>query len=138
MTRRHCDGGFVALEAVLAITLLLVPVALAALTFPTWSERQGVAANAAAQAARAAALANTWPAARQAADDAAAQAARNAGLPDDAVTIELTGQLRRGGTITAHSRITMPAVAVPLLGTIGNWRWSTSHSERVDDYRSFP
>jgi Flp pilus assembly protein TadG len=138
MTRRHSDSGFVALEAVLAITLLLVPIALAALTFPTWSEHQGVAANAAAQAARAAALANTWPAARQAANAAAIQAARNAGLPDDAVTIQLTGQLQRGGTITAHTTITMPAVAVPLLGTIGNWTWSTSHSERVDDYRSFP
>ena len=60
MNRRHDPSGFVAIELVLAIGLLLFPVVLLVASLPQWSERQHAAIVAAREAARVAA--QEWPA----------------------------------------------------------------------------
>ena len=59
MNRRHDPSGFVAIELVLAIGLLLFPVVLLVASLPQWSERQHAAIVAAREAARVAA--QEWP-----------------------------------------------------------------------------
>jgi Flp pilus assembly protein TadG len=139
MTRRSYrhDGGFIPLEMVLAITCLLLPVTLMVIAFPTWVERQAAASAAAADAARAASLSNTWAQAQTAAETSAARTARGAGLDADDIELGLHGDLRRGGAITATARVSMPALVLPLMGSFGSWSGTASHTERVDDFRSF-
>ena len=42
----------------------------------------------------------------------------------------------RGGLVTATVTVRMPALAVPLLASVGAWSWTARESVRIDDYRS--
>lgn len=124
------------LEWPLAILLLLVPIAAMAALVPTWSERQTAARDAAALAARTAAIEGDPATAMTAGEAAGRQAADNFGIAPSDITIDLTGDLSRGGSITAVVTVRMPALSFPGIGDVNAWSWTTSHTERVDDYRS--
>ena len=60
----------------------------------------------------------------------------NGGLKPEDIKVAVTGNLERGGSIIARVTVTMPALAVPGLGTFAPWEWTAVHTERVDEYRS--
>ena len=126
----------VVLEWPLAVFLLLVPIAAMVTLLPKWSERQTVARDAATTAARVAVLEADPEGAMSAGEDAVEQTARNFGVDASDLTLSWSGDLSRGGAITATVTIRMPAMAFPGLGSVEAWSWSSSHTERVDDYRS--
>jgi hypothetical protein len=135
MTRASGAAGFVAVELVLAIGLLLFPVVLLVGSLPRWSERQHAAIVAAREAARAAG--QDWPA------DGGVDAQRVAGevlatygiAPADAKVV-VAPPPGRGALLRVTVTIRMPALAVPLLAAVGSWSWTASESVRIDDYRS--
>jgi hypothetical protein len=83
-------------------------------------------------------VAGSWDSGTVNAEAAVRQAALNQGIDPDEVTVALSGSLERGATVTAAVTVTMPALVVPGLTSLGSWTWTARHAERVDDYRSFP
>ena len=127
-----------ALELVLGVGLLLIPTACLVITFPTWSERQLIARNAAREAARGLATAPTWAAGTAAADRSVQESAVDAGLVPGSVRSTYTGSLDRGGTVTAAVTVNIPAVVLPVFGGTGGWQYTAVHTDHVDRFRSRP
>lgn len=135
MKPRRDAGGFVAIELVLAIGLLLFPVVMLVASLPQWSERQHAAIVAAREAARVAA--QEWPAdADVDAERVAREVVATYGIENGDVTVTVSPPPARGGLVTATVTVRMPALAVPLLASVGAWSWTARESVRIDDYRS--
>jgi Flp pilus assembly protein TadG len=127
--------GFVAIEFLLAIALLFLPMVLLVASLPQWSERQHAATVAADEAARVAIAA--WPAdGGERATEAADTVALTYGVPASDLDIAVSPPPLRGGLLTVTVTIRMPAVAVPLLAHAASWSWTARESRRIDDYRS--
>lgn len=126
----------VVLEWPLAVFLLLLPVAAMVTLLPQWSERQTVARDAAATAARVAVLEADPEDAMSAGQQAVERTATNFGIEASDLTLSWSGDLSRGGAVTATVTVRMPAIAFPGVGSVEAWSWSSSHTERFDDYRS--
>jgi hypothetical protein len=137
---RDRERGFVALELAAGVALLVFPVALLVSTLPGWFDRQSLARQAARDAARAVVLDGTCR--QDVASAAAARITRGGGLDADEVRVELecgSGRvLERDGAVTARVTVDMPAVAVPLIGSVAAWTWTATHTEPVDPYGSRP
>jgi hypothetical protein len=126
----------VAVELVLGIALLVVPVALVVLSLPRWSECQATARVVAREVARRAAR-DGW------CDDEGARAvaretALNLGLREDALTVALGCRdgtaLEPGSDVEVRVTVAMPAVQLPVVGAVGAWSWTAGHAEPVDRY----
>lgn len=130
------ERGMAVLEWPLAVFIILVPIAAMVTLLPTWSERQTVARDAAGTAARVAVLESDAEQAITAGEQAARRAATNFGIDPEDLTVTWTGDLDRGSAVTATVTVRMPVAVLPGLGSVGAWSWSSSHTERVDDYRS--
>jgi hypothetical protein len=131
------EGGYVSLELVLGLALLVLPIALIVLTLPTWLARQNLARLAAQQAARSAVIA----ASPEQGVAAAGGVAADAGLDpskDLKVAWEPGSSFARGGLVTAMVTVQSPAIAIPFLGSFGSFPLTARFSERVDQYRSGP
>lgn len=139
MRRRHDDetGAGMIVELIGGI-ILLVPVAVAIASMPTWAERQSLGRLAAQEAARTAAVADSWPAAASRAAQVADELAANHGINPTDLTVSLDGNLERHGTVTATATITIPALTMPLLATTPQVDWSYTHTEQADHYRTRP
>lgn len=150
---RHAEDGSAPLELALGVGLLLLPVAVLVLSFPTWIERQAMARAAAGEAARAAVLAEHPDGAVAAAEALVAEAARNHGVDPADVTVCLSSapvgappgactdrpHLGRGAAVTAEVTVRLPALTLPGLATALEATSTTArHTERVDRYRSYP
>jgi Flp pilus assembly protein TadG len=134
LPRRRAEG-FVAIEFLLAIAFLFLPVVLLVASLPQWSERQHAATAAADDAARVAIAA--WPAdSTQAATRAADDGLETYGVPPREVRVVVSPPPGRGGLLTVSVTIRMPALAVPLLTHAASWSWTATESRRIDDYRS--
>jgi hypothetical protein len=133
--RARGAGGFIALEFLLGVVLLLVPTLLLVCALPVWNEREHAAVIAARESARIAAEA--WPAdvsARAAAE--ARVIAWNYGIPADELDIAISVSQTRGGQVVSRVTVVMPAIVVPAFLHVGRWRWTTQYAVRIDDYRS--
>jgi hypothetical protein len=134
------ERGFVAIELAAGVALLLFPVALLVASLPGWFDRQSVARQAARDAARAVVLDGTCR--DDIASAAALRIARGGGLEPSEVSVELDcvagTALERDHSISAHVTVDMPAVSVPLIGSVGAWRWTAGHTEPIDPYGSRP
>ncbi len=138
MTARcKAERGFVATELVLGIAILVLPVVAIVLTIPTWSERQTTARVIAREVARAVARSGECDT-RFAADAAAAMGAGLGLDPPAHISLDCrTGsELPPGSDLLVSVTVTMPAVHVPGLGSIGAWTWSARHRQPVDRYGS--
>lgn len=136
------DRGHAAVELALAAGVLLLPVALAVLSFGPWSERRVTAEAIAAEAARAVVLELDHAAGAEvvsAATDAA-------GLDMGSVRIGWCGAspatitagacpLTRGSAVSVIVEVWTPLVDTPW-GPVGGLWVSASHSEPIDLYRS--
>jgi hypothetical protein len=128
-------GGFVAIEFVAGVALLLVPCLLLVAAVPVWSEREHAATVAAREAARYAA--EHWPADTTDAATAIAQLeAVNLGVPISDIAVQLDVDDWRGGQARVRVTVVMPAVVVPGIGRRGAWHWTATATLRIDDYRS--
>jgi hypothetical protein len=132
----HDADGFIAVEWVAAVTLLLLPVVMLVGTLPAWAERRHVATIAAREASRA--LVRDWPANNEtAAKMAAAFVAADHGVDPDDIQVEIAGGGGgRGSVVVVRVRIVMPAIAVPAGPRVRGWRYTATSVRRVDDYRS--
>jgi hypothetical protein len=130
------ERGFVAIEWVAAIALLLLPVVALVGTLPTWAERSHAAAVAGREAART--LEQQWPTGDPAAAALVAQyVAADHGIPAADVRVRiLSAGAVPGDQIRVEVRVRMPAIAMPGLSGIASWSYTTVASLRVDDYRS--
>ncbi len=131
------ESGFVAVEWVVAVGLLLLPTVLLVLSFPAWVERQGMARVAAQEAARAMAVSNDAESGAEAGVGLAEEIARNHGVDPTTVGLSYEGTTRRGGSVTATVAVELPALTIPGLGSLGSVTWSARHTELVDRFRPF-
>ena len=138
--QRAGSDGFVATELVLAVALLLVPVALLVLTLPTWSERKTTGRVIAREVARTAARNGVCDIVR--ANVIADTMGRNLGMVPGDLGIELDcspgAVLDPGGEVSAIVTVRMPAVVLPGIGPIGEWSWTGAHRQPIDRYASLP
>ena len=129
------ERGFVAIEWVAAVALLLLPIVVLVATLPAWAERRHTATVAAREAVRV--LVRDWPnadpnrsalVAREVAEDHGVAAG-------DVVVSVLSVGAARGDLARVAVKITMPAISV--LGmSAGEWHYTAIDVRRIDDYRS--
>lgn len=140
--RRDETGMAPPITMALAVGLILIPVIVIVLVLPTWSERISDARTAARNAARSLATAINWDAGVNAADQTVQEIAVNNGLkPSDiqwTPSCSATPCLTRGGTVTATVTVTIPATRFPGIGTFGATHFTTSSTQRVDQFRPLP
>ncbi len=129
--------GQVPIEFALGVGLLVLPIALMVLAFPTWSERQSMGRLAAQEAARTIVLADSVERGFLTAQAVVAEIAANHGLHGSAALAAVNGSLGRGGVVTTTVRVVFPLTEFPGLVSVGSFTWDVSHSEQVDRYRSF-
>ena len=135
MRRKDCNG-FVALEWVASIALLLLPVVVLVATLPGWAERRHAATVAAREAARV--LERDWPNANPAEAELVARSiAGDHGIDerDVAVRVVSAGE-SRGSLVQVDVRVRMPAVDVPGLARVAGWTYTATSTRRIEDYRS--
>lgn len=137
-TARVGQVGAVPIEFALGVGVLVLPVALLVLSLPPWVERQSAARLAAREAARAVVLADTFAEGVAAGETAAARVAVNHDIDPGDFNVAVTGNLVRGGAVTATVSARFPATAVPGLTEVASFIWTTAHTEQVDAYRSLP
>jgi hypothetical protein len=135
--RHDRDRGMASAELALAIGLIMLPVTLLVLSVVQWPEREGIATGAAAEGARAAALAESPDAARSAMTARVSEVVAAAGIDPATVVAELSGEFVAGGHVTVSVTIELPPVEVPLLGTWAPGTHTASVTERVELHRRF-
>ncbi len=133
---KRTEGGFVAIEWIAAMVFLLIPVVLIGAGVSRWPERQQVARASAAEAARAAVLADTHAEAVANARLVADEVAANYGVSSDQYEVSVDAPVWDWGEdVTVTITMTMPALDIPGAGSWGATEWSTSATQRIEDYR---
>jgi len=133
--RRGSVCGFVAIEWVAAIAMLLLPIAVLVATIPGWAERRHAATVAAREAARD--IVDNWPnATPESAVLVAIDVAADHGVDatDVAVRVPSVGEVR-GDDVVVEVEVTMPAIGVSGM-SVGSWHYTARATRRVDDFRS--
>ncbi len=129
------DRGSAALELVLGIGLLVVPIVLLFALVPPLLEARSVARLGAAEAARVIVLGDGSVASHA----EATAAARAVAGPEAAVSFcDGTCVVARGTVVEVGVDVVTREVDVPLVGMIGGLSVSATHREQVDAYRSLP
>jgi hypothetical protein len=129
------DRGFVVAEWIVGMCFLLVPAVLLVGQLPQWAQQQSVARAAAAEGARAALLTNDAGTAAQTAEVRAKEVAQNYGHDPGDLRVDVSGEFAPGESITVTVTLTVDAIVVPFVGSVGETSWSASSTERVGDYR---
>lgn len=133
--RGRSQSGFIAVEWVAAVGLLLLPIVVLVATMPGWAERRNAATVAAREAARE--LVNSWPNGSAAAATLVAQeVAADHGI--DATDLEVRVPslgVARGDEVEVDVQVTMPAIGVDGM-SVGSWHYTARVTRRVDDFRS--
>ncbi|MDP9336063.1 MAG: hypothetical protein M3Q30_22515 [Actinomycetota bacterium] len=133
--RRRSECGFVAIEWVAAIAMLLLPIVVLVATMPGWAERRHAATVAAREAARD--LVDNWPnATSESAVLVAIDVAADHGVDatDVDVRVPSVGEMR-GDEVVVEVEVTMPAIGVSGM-SVGSWHYTARATRRVDDFRS--
>ena len=133
MIRR--DSGAIQIEFLFAVGILLFPIAVFVLTIAPVVERRNVAGRAAAEAARAYAVAPSESEALAAASAVVDQIDANYSFD---LNLSLVGDFDRGGLVTATVQVMLPAIVFPGVGDAPGVNYSASHQENIDLYRSLP
>lgn len=127
------DRGATVIELPLAVSLLLIPVAVIVMVLPQWPESKNVASSAAHEAATLYATAPDNETGASLAHEAIARHETNY-IRD--LELNLTGPWCRGCVVTATVTINVPAIEVPFVGSTGTFTYTATSSARVEDYRS--
>jgi len=130
------EPGFIAVEWVAAIVLLLIPMVLLGAGISRWPERQQIARAAAGEGARAAVQADTALEAFQLANEVADEVALNYGVTPSDMTVRIENPVwERGEDLTVTITIAMPALDIPGMGSWDPGSWSVSSTQRIEDFR---
>jgi len=146
------QGGFTAVEWAVGLGLIVLPLVIAVMSIAPMLDRLSTARTMAQESARTMVLAEEWDAGEEAALDLAHQVARNHGIDDTewcaevaadgCLSVEITGTtpgtLSRGEEVYVVVHVPTAAVAIPFVGGFVEFMLTGAHTERVDDYRSFP
>ncbi len=133
--RSRSESGFVAIEWVAAVALLLLPMVVLVASLPGWAEHRNAATIAAREAARD--LANRWPNGDPAAAALVArEVAADHGIAADDVDVRvITVGQARGDETEVDVEVTMPAISVGGMAA-GTWHYTARATRRIDDFRS--
>jgi hypothetical protein len=133
--RKGSEGGFVAIEWVAAVALLLLPTVVLVATMPGWAERKNAATVAAREAARE--LVDNWPDGNpDAAVLVAREVATDHGVDEADIDVRVPALGRdRGDEVEVDVVVRIPAIGVGGM-SVGAWRYTARATRRVDDYRS--
>jgi hypothetical protein len=134
--RRSEQGGFAAAEFVVFSGLIFLPLVILTAMLPTWIERQSLARQAAREAARTVALADDLAVGADRATVLTDELAANHNTSPDELTVDIDGNHRRGGEITATATVAVPSLPVPYVPT-PRFTLTHTHAEQVDDYRNY-
>jgi hypothetical protein len=126
------------MELAYTVMFWLIPIAILVISLPTWVERQSLARLAAQEAAREVVLADGLAAGQDEGRAMVAQLAANHDVPPEHLTVRFAGDLTRGTSITAAVTVRIPALSLPLITGVPEFSYTSTHSELVDRYRSFP
>ena len=136
--RRGDEGEVTALALALGVGFIVLPVLVLVLSVPVWEQRVVDAQDAARAAARALAVAPDWEAGALAADGAVRDLLQPDGVAAWQTTVDLSGSLEPGSTVTAVVTVQVPVGVVPGVGRVGNVAYSAVSRQRVSMYRSSP
>lgn len=132
----RCEPGFIAVEWIAAMVLLLLPVIFIGAGISRWPERQQAARAAASEAARAAVLAPDESTARANAVLVGREVAANYAIPPDQIVIEVDiASWVWGAEVTVKVTTAMPSLDVPGVGSWSATDWSVEVSQRIEDHR---
>ena len=139
--RPGADAAFATAELLLGVVLLLMPVSILVVTFPTWAERRSMAESVAYEAAQTVARSNNWGTGKRRAEALVAEMGRNYGLTRDQITLTWEpdrgeAPVERGERVRASVAVEVPAVAFPWGGGAGEWRIPAEKVVTADLYRS--
>ena len=123
---------------VLAIGLLMFPLVMLVSALPRWVETRSMAELAAQEAARSVVLASDQGIGETVGLARAREIAENHGFGSADIDVSFSGILDWGQEITATVTVDTPILDVPGIGTFAAADVVVSHTERVDDFRSFP
>jgi hypothetical protein len=132
---RRSQAGFVAVEWIAAVALLLLPMVVIVATMPRWAERRNGATVAAREAARD--LVDRWPNGDPAAAVLVALAvAADHGIDPAGVDVRVPPRgNERGDEVEVDVEITMPAIGIGGM-SVGSWSYTARATRRIDDFRS--
>ncbi len=135
----ECGAAYAAVEMVLVVGLILLPLLAGIAQLPRWVDARATADLAAQEAARSVVLADSTEAGIAAAEATVLTVVQNRGLDVGAVdAVYVEGDLVRGGTVRVTVTLLVPPVVLPGAGPVGGTiRLSRTATERVDDYREF-
>jgi hypothetical protein len=122
----------------LAIGLLMFPLVMLVSALPRWVETRSMAELAAQEAARSVVLASDQGIGETVGLARAREIAHNHGFGSSDIAVSFSGILDWGQEITATVTVDTPILDVPGIGTFAAADVVASHTERVDDFRSFP
>jgi hypothetical protein len=134
--RARRTSGFVAIEWVAAVTLLLLPAVVLGGSLPQWAERRHAATVAAREAVRE--LERQWPNVDPASAALVARyVAADHGVDPADVTVRVDDSAAiPGEQLRVEVSVQVPALVVPGLARAASWTYTASASARIDDYRS--
>jgi hypothetical protein len=134
--REKRDAGFVAIEWVAAVTLLLLPAVVLGGSLPRWAELRHAATVAAREAVRE--LEREWPNLDAARAELVARAvAADHGVDSSDVMVRIDSvDGNPGDQLRVDVSVRLPAIAMPGLARAGSWTYTASAFARIDDYRS--
>ncbi len=137
--RDESGAAYAAVELVLVLGLILLPMLAGIAQLPRWVDAKSTADLAAAEAARQIVLADSLEQGVESAHRVAETVVSNRGLDVGVLQpLQYEGELVRGGTVTVTVTLEVPPVVLPGFGEVGGTiSLSRSATERVDDYRQF-
>jgi len=141
LLRRIADNevgaAYAAVEMVLVLGILLLPLLAGIAQLPRWVDAKSAADLAAQEAARQVVLADSLDEGVAAARLVVATVVDNRGMDVGSVeAVTFDGDLVRGETVTVTVTLRVPPVVLPGFGPVGgSISLSRSATERVDDYR---
>lgn len=132
-------AAYAAIEMVLVLGLILLPLLAGIAQLPRWVDAKSTADLAAQEAAREMVLADSYDEGYAAAETVVATIVANRGFDVGVLEgLDFEGVLARGETVMATVTLRVPPVILPGVGPVGgNISISRSATERVDDYRQF-
>ena len=134
------QGGAGAVELVLAVAFLIIPVALLLMSLPILAEYRSMGDAAAREAVRACAVASDPRSGQETSERVARQIITERGLAPEGTTIDIDCAVawRPGGVVTAAVVFEVPAIHIVGIGEIGSITISRSYVERIEAHRSEP
>ena len=134
------ERGSGSVELVMAAAFILIPFTMLLLSFPVQMEYHSMADAAAREAVRACATAFSPQAGQARAEAVASQITTERGLASSSATVavDCLTSWAPGAVVSATVSMTVPAVNVMGIWSVGSRTITSSYREQIEPYRSIP